>query len=130
MNDFFDFMASRRSSASRADFAQYMGWVAHGLDNTSFSDPIETIDHDGSGFLITNAAGQRWHSRAVSIGIGLQPNIPDFVQPAADCLHTAHWLNYNRPLGGRRAAIIGGGQSGAEIVLDLLKRPEPPAQIT
>lgn len=126
---FFDFMAARRASASRAEFADYMSWVAHGLASTEFGDPVETIRHDGRDFVLQAASGQRWLSRAVSVGVGLQPNIPDFAQPGPDCLHAAHWLDQRAPLAGRRVAVIGGGQSGAEIVLDLLGRDPAPAQI-
>ncbi|MFV0385442.1 lysine N(6)-hydroxylase/L-ornithine N(5)-oxygenase family protein [Paracoccus sp. (in: a-proteobacteria)] len=126
---FFDFMAGRNACASRAEFADYMGWVAHGLDSTGFGDPVETVDHDGQEFVIQGASGQRWRSRAVSVGVGMQPDIPGFAAPGPDCLHASRWLERPLRLAGRRIAVIGGGQSGAEIVLDLLSRSDGPAQI-
>lgn len=126
---FFDFMAARRASASRAEFADYMGWAAHGLASTAFGDPVEAVEHDGQAFAITGASGRRWHSQAVSVGVGPQPAIPAFARPGPDCLHASGWLERTVPLAGRRVAVIGGGQSGAEIVLDLLNRDDAPAQI-
>ena len=126
---FFDFMAARRGSASRAEFADYMGWAAHGLASTAFGEAVETVEHDGQAFAITGASGRRWHSKAVSVGVGPQPAIPAFARPGPDCLHASGWLERSAPLAGRRVAVIGGGQSGAEIVLDLLHRPDAPAQI-
>ncbi|WP_185968511.1 lysine N(6)-hydroxylase/L-ornithine N(5)-oxygenase family protein [Paracoccus sp. M683] len=126
---FFDFMASRQGSASRAEFADYMGWAAHGLDSTVFGDHIESVSHDGQGFTIAAASGRTWHSRAISIGNGLQPNLPDFAQPGPDWLHASRWLDRKITLAGRRIVVIGGGQSGAEIVLDLLSLPDRPARI-
>ncbi|MDB6181775.1 lysine N(6)-hydroxylase/L-ornithine N(5)-oxygenase family protein [Paracoccus fistulariae] len=127
---FFDFMAGRHCSASRAEFSDYMGWVAHGLNSTGFGDPVEAVSHDGRGFTIHARSGQSWRSRAVSVGVGLQPNIPDFAPAGPDCLHASRWLDLRPSLAGRRVAVIGGGQSGAEIVLDLLRRPDAPAAIT
>ncbi|MFV0301335.1 MAG: lysine N(6)-hydroxylase/L-ornithine N(5)-oxygenase family protein [Paracoccus sp. (in: a-proteobacteria)] len=126
---FFDFMAARRGTASRAEFADYMASVAHGLDSTEFGDPVEAIRHDGRVFVIRTASGRRWHSRAVSVGVGMRPNIPDFARHGPDCLHASSWLDHAAMPAGRRVAVIGGGQSGAEIVLDLLLRPDPPARI-
>ncbi|MEY8827143.1 lysine N(6)-hydroxylase/L-ornithine N(5)-oxygenase family protein [Sedimentitalea sp. XS_ASV28] len=126
---FHDFMAARLDCASRVEFADYMGWVAHCLEATAFGEEIETIDHDGTAFIITSASGRHWRSRALSLGVGHAPRIPEFVCPDSNCLHAAHWLDRAPPVAGRRIVVIGGGQSGAEIVLDLLARRTPPAEI-
>nr|WP_256447708.1 SidA/IucD/PvdA family monooxygenase [Paracoccus marinaquae] len=127
---FHDFMAARFDCASRAEFTDYMAWVAHGLESASFGEAIAEVDHDGDAFTIAGASGGRWRSRALSLGVGLVPRIPAFACPGTGCLHAAQWLDRAPSVAARRVVVIGGGQSGAEIVLDLLGRRDPPAHVT
>jgi len=62
----------------------------------------------------------------LSIGVGVQPWVPSQVRPAL-CdtqFHVGEFVHKARGLGGKRVAVVGGGQSGAEAFLDLLSRPD------
>ncbi|WP_179381008.1 lysine N(6)-hydroxylase/L-ornithine N(5)-oxygenase family protein [Jannaschia marina] len=127
---FYDFMAGRFGTVTRREFTDYMAWVADKLPQTRFGAPIERVEHDGNGFRLTTAAGETWQSRALSIGTGQVPRVPEFAPLGPDCLHGVDYLTLCPGTADRRVAVVGGGQTGAEIVLDLLSRPDRPREIT
>ena len=127
---FFDFLSGRFSAVSRREFTQYMAWVAGALDACRFGAEIAEVDHDGERFVLRTAQGHETHSRAVAIGTGLSPRVPQGAPLGPDCLHVESYLTRPPRVEGRRVAVIGGGQSGAEVMLDLLGRAGRPAEIT
>ena len=80
--------------------------------------------HDaGDGTLRIESDGGTWHARAVVCATGswsrpYVPDIPGAASFAGELLHSAH---YAGPDGyaGRRVVVVGGGNSGAQIVAEL-----------
>ena len=61
----------------------------------------------------------------MAVGVGTRPWVPE---PARGKLgdsqfHVSEFLEHERDLAGKRVVVVGGGQSGAEVFLDLLSRP-------
>lgn len=61
-------------------------------------------------------------ARSLAIGTGRQPLLPAGIATGPDCFHASCYLETSPETGGRRIAVVGGGQSGAEIVLNLMQQ--------
>ncbi|NEE49731.1 lysine N(6)-hydroxylase/L-ornithine N(5)-oxygenase family protein, partial [Streptomyces sp. SID8455] len=67
----------------------------------------------------------RAYSRHIALGIGTEPFVPEPLRPLAEApnvpvLHSADYLRHReRLLAADHITVIGSGQSGAEIFLDL-----------
>ncbi len=126
---FDDFLAGRFETASRKEFNAYLAWAAHGLDAARFTSDVRDVSHDGKLFDIRLSDNSRFRTRSVSIAVGRAPNTPDFAPLGERCFHASEWLHRNPETSGRRVVVIGGGQTGAEIVLTLLRAHRVPSKI-
>ncbi|QBF33466.1 lysine N(6)-hydroxylase/L-ornithine N(5)-oxygenase family protein [Thalassococcus sp. S3] len=127
---FYDFMAARFETVSRREFTDYMAWVAHQLEICEFGAQVREVDHDGQRFLLRMASGDVVQARGLSVGTGPVPNVPEGAPLGPNCFHGIEYLERGKEIAGKRVAVIGGGQTGAEIVLDLLTARDGPAQLT
>ncbi|HET9169863.1 MAG TPA: SidA/IucD/PvdA family monooxygenase, partial [Actinospica sp.] len=131
----FGFYFSEAWHVPRAEYEAYCRSVAEGLKSCRFGCRVTAVRHttlaDGrDGFLVgyDSAEGPRTVLAAnIALGIGTEPVIPGALRDlcekgAALVSHSAHYLNRADWI---RAAddvtVLGSGQSGAEIVLDLLR---------
>lgn len=127
---FYRFLHAEFPRVRRAEFADYLRWVAEQLPNLSFGRNVVEIDFDHHGFSLGFDDGHRIRSKHLAVGTGVVPYIPTWahMHMGQDCLHNSHYMGSDLQLHGRRVSIIGGGQSGAEIFLDILSgthgRPE------
>lgn len=127
---FHDHLAGRFGSVSRQEFAAYMRWVSEQLPACRFGNEVTAVEHDGRHFRIQLSTGGELRSRALSLGTGQTPHMPEGTPIGPDCLHVGNYLDTRPKLEGRRVVLVGGGQSGAEVMLDLLAAEPAPAQIT
>lgn len=128
---FYEFLNAEFEAVPRQEFAQYLAWVAARLDSLHFGTTIEAVRFEDRSFRLEGARTDI-HARNLALGIGLQPNLPFFAQKldARDHVHSAQAAPILERTAGRRVAVIGGGQSGAEIVLALLNRgTDAPASV-
>lgn len=134
----FPFYFAERFHTHRAEFDAYCRWVSENLPTLHFRHHIDAIrwnpehaafeidytrlDHDGE----AEALG-RSYARNLVLGIGTAPHIPDPLRPLADApavpvIHSADYLDHRENLlAADHVTVIGAGQSGAEIFLDLLR---------
>ncbi len=124
------FFIRERFYLGRAEFNRYCQWAAAQLDNIVFDADVEHITHDEATGLYT-VAGR--HPRTLApfahrapklvIGVGSSPSLPKCCEPSREhCIHSAHYLDKKAYLQSKRSiAVIGSGQSAAEIFLDLLE---------
>jgi len=128
---FYHFMNADFDATPRKEFAKYLAWTADGLRNLQFSSSVREVSFSRNQFdICTDAA--TYGSRHISLGIGLQLSIPKFADGllGSRCFHSAQATQSLANGTAGRVVVIGGGQSGAEIVLHLLSRVRPPMQIT
>lgn len=97
---------------------------------------VESVERDGD-YLRVRAGEYSWRARAVvsATGTWSNPYIPDYPgreQFAGMQLHSAHYFDPT-PFAGKRVMIVGGGNSGAQILAEVSKvaetlwiTPEPP----
>ncbi|MBT2613372.1 SidA/IucD/PvdA family monooxygenase [Streptomyces sp. ISL-87] len=144
----FPFYFAEQFHIHRAEYDAYCRWVAGRLPGLHFGHQVDAVrwnpeadlfevdytqlDSDGE----AEALG-RTYTRHLALGIGTAPHIPEPLRPLADAptvpvIHSADYLdNRERILGADHVTIIGSGQSGAEVFLDLLRaRPAGRERLT
>lgn len=115
---------------SRREYDDYCRWAASSLRSCRFGASVtglEWDEHQGAFAVIVDGA-DRVLARNVVLGVGTEPVVPDaFLEVLdKDVFHAADYLEH-RPLlaGADNVTVIGSGQSGAEVFLDLLRaQPE------
>ncbi|WP_326811905.1 SidA/IucD/PvdA family monooxygenase [Streptomyces scopuliridis] len=134
----FPFYFAERFHIQRAEYDAYCRWVSEQLPGLHFGHQVDAVrwnperdlfevdftqlDQDGE----VEALG-RAHARHIALGIGTEPYIPDPLKPlveapAAPVIHSSDYLDHrDRLLAAGHITVIGSGQSGAEIFLDLLR---------
>lgn len=142
----FPFYFAERLHTPRAEFDAYCRWVSAEL--TADSDPSGTGLHFGHqvdavrwnleralfeiDFTRLDREGEaealgRAYARNLSLGIGTAPHVPEPLRPLADSpavpvIHSADYLDHrDRLLAAEHVTVVGSGQSGAEVFLDLLR---------
>ncbi|MFE7104889.1 lysine N(6)-hydroxylase/L-ornithine N(5)-oxygenase family protein [Streptomyces sp. NPDC057575] len=138
----FPFYFAERFHIQRAEYDAYCRWVTDQLPGLHFSHQVDAVrwnnqrelfeidftqlDSDGEAEALGRA-----HTRNIALGIGTEPHIPEFFKPLTEAenapvIHSADYLHHRQELlQAPHITVIGSGQSGAEIFLDLLRaRPQ------
>ncbi|WP_156724008.1 lysine N(6)-hydroxylase/L-ornithine N(5)-oxygenase family protein [Streptomyces apocyni] len=134
----YPFYFAERFHIQRSEYDAYCRWVSDQLPGLHFSHQVDAIrwNHERALFEVdftqidtegeAEALG-RTYTRNVVIGAGTTPYIPEPLKPLADAptvpvIHAADYLHHReRLLAADHITVIGSGQSGAEVFLDLLK---------
>lgn len=120
---FYRFLTTEQRTVSREEFADYLDWAANALDSLAFSQSVERVEFDDRQrlFIVTTAQGQ-YRARHLCIGIGKMPCLPACVTEQNDrCFHASEMTLRNPDLRGKRVSIVGGGQSGADLFLNVFR---------
>ncbi|MGV9310831.1 lysine N(6)-hydroxylase/L-ornithine N(5)-oxygenase family protein [Streptomyces sp. NPDC003691] len=138
----FPFYVAERFHVHRAEYDAYCRWVAGALPTLHFGHHVDAVrwnpEHDlfEIDFTRTGADGEataagRTHARSVAVGIGTEPYVPEPLRPlvaapTVPVVHSADYLSHRETLlAAEHITVVGAGQSGAEVFLDLLRsRPE------
>ncbi|MFF8557149.1 lysine N(6)-hydroxylase/L-ornithine N(5)-oxygenase family protein [Streptomyces sp. NPDC015501] len=138
----FPFYFAERFHIHRAEFDDYLRWASTELPSVRFGHRVDTVAWDAEQgvfsveFTRTGPDGETpeaglARTRNLALGVGTSPHVPDRLKalvedPAALVLHSADYLpQRDRLLAARHITVVGSGQSGAEVLLDLLRsRPE------
>lgn len=114
-------LVTGRSKVPRREFEQYCAWVADRLAGLRFGVSAENIEWDGTAFVVHTTDGPL-RARNVAVGAGLTPRLPECAvgHDPERVFHANQLLCRPRDFAGKRVAVIGGGQSGAEVVRHLL----------
>jgi lysine N6-hydroxylase len=130
----FPFYFSERFHVPRREYDDYCRWVAERLPSCSFGCDVRDVrwdaGEDAFGVLVRRAGGveETVLSRNVVLGIGTAPTVPAALEPLLGDrgFHAADYLDRRAELAGARdVTVVGSGQSGAEVFLDLLRDPPP-----
>ncbi|SPC23647.1 lysine N(6)-hydroxylase/L-ornithine N(5)-oxygenase family protein [Cupriavidus oxalaticus] len=132
-----DFINTRTFYPSRYEFNDYLSWVAADFaDTCHYGEEVVSVEPEtaGKGALaclrVTSRAADGAlavrRARNVVVSVGGAPSIPDTFVPLRGHARVFHSSNYLTSLERlaqagpvRRVAVIGSGQSAAEIFLDL-----------
>ncbi|MFD3923442.1 lysine N(6)-hydroxylase/L-ornithine N(5)-oxygenase family protein [Streptomyces sp. NPDC058595] len=141
----YPFYFAERFHIQRAEYDAYCRWVSEQLPGLHFGHQVDAVrwnteralfevdftqlDHDGE----VEALG-RAYTHNVALGIGTEPYVPEPLKPLADApavpvIHSADYLDHReRILEAGHITVVGSGQSGAEVFLDLLRARPPGAE--
>ncbi|MFI2214574.1 lysine N(6)-hydroxylase/L-ornithine N(5)-oxygenase family protein [Streptomyces sp. NPDC020141] len=129
----------------RAEYDAYCRWVSDSLPGLHFAHQVDAVRWNGAHELFevdfsrldldgeVEAVG-RTHARNIVLGLGSEPYVPDALRPLADAfsvpvVHSSDYLDHRaRLLAAGHVTVVGSGQSGAEVFLDLLRRRPPGAE--
>jgi lysine N6-hydroxylase len=132
----FPFYFAERLHVPRREYDHYCRWVADALPACRFGSDVESVAWEGGLYRIAFrdvASGERHHvhARHVVLGIGTEPVVPAPFAPLLGerVLHAADYLDRVEDLAAADdVTVVGAGQSGAEVFLDLLRRRTGPTR--
>lgn len=129
----FAFVNAGFEAVSREEFADYLAWAAERLPALGWSREVRDVSFEGGAFVVL-AGNERVRARHLAVGVGQRPWVPGCLAPhrGERCLHSSEYMERRPRLAGRRVAVVGGGQSGAEIALHALRAAAdgaPPASV-
>ena len=122
----------------RREYNDYCRWAAQRLRTLRFGQCVESIEHDGSSYVVRTSRGDAFRGRRLVLGVGSGPTVPEVARPLLEepeddgsarrgvALHTADYLQHRdalRQLGS--VTVVGSGQSAAEVYADLLDTLAP-----
>jgi lysine N6-hydroxylase len=116
---------------TRREYEAYLRWVASKLPCVHFSHRVERVEWDAAAqlFAVYVAHARLGERRVLAqnlvLGIGTEPWLPNALAglPSARVVHSADYLHRRQELERlRHISVVGSGQSGAEVVLDLLRQ--------
>ncbi|MGG7570928.1 lysine N(6)-hydroxylase/L-ornithine N(5)-oxygenase family protein [Streptomyces sirii] len=133
----FKFFFSERFHIPRREYDHYCRWVAERLPSCRFDAAVTALEWDetADAFAVTHrsAAGAQTRvlARQVVLGVGTDPVVPEPLRPlltdahAGRVLHSADYRTHRTRLAAADdVTVVGAGQSGAEVALDLLRNQD------
>lgn len=123
----YPFYIRERFHPTRLEYQDYLRWAAARLPSVRFGHEVVSVSETDDGFTVTAVhRGEHvsWHAADLVLGVGTEPDIADTLAglPADRLLHTADYLpRREQAVSARRVTVVGSGQSGAEVFLDLLR---------
>ncbi|KUO22768.1 lysine N(6)-hydroxylase/L-ornithine N(5)-oxygenase family protein [Streptomyces dysideae] len=134
----FPFYFAERFHIQRAEYDAYCRWVSENLPGLHFGHQVDAVRFNPErdvfevDFTQLDTGGEaealgRTYTRNIVLGIGTEPYVPDPLKPLVDApavpvIHAADYLTHRATLlAADHITVIGSGQSGAEIFLDLLR---------
>ncbi|WP_064696902.1 lysine N(6)-hydroxylase/L-ornithine N(5)-oxygenase family protein [Rhizobium aegyptiacum] len=127
----YAFLNANYEAVPRQEFARYLAWVAQGVEGLRFATEIRDVEHCDDRFVLRFDNGQE-EARNLVIGTGSSPFVPDWAKPflGADCFHNSEAKSRLNDLRAARIVVVGGGQSGGEVVEALLGDPGSMTELT
>ncbi len=119
---YYRFLSTEQSCISRQEFSDYLSWASNKMPNVLFDSAVDNIEEvDGLYHIHTKSA--IYKARHICLGTGKAPYFPECAKPSlgANVFHAAEVGLRERNFSGRNVTIIGGGQSGADIFLNVLR---------
>lgn len=122
----------------RREFNEYLSWVAGELDSCQFGMKVEEVTDCQEGYLVkvrrlNDGSLSEYRAKHVVLGTGSKPMIPVDVPEAVYpyVTHSSRYLDQQKALHeAESVAVIGSGQSAAEIFLDLLQHQKKGQQLS
>jgi len=117
----YQFIAANFNPISRAEFNQYFQWVFNQLENIKKGEEVLHASFDGDKFSVATSK-EKYQAKNLVIGTGQVPYIPGIFKKHLndDVYHNSQFMLHVEHSKKNRIAIIGGGQSGAEIFHSLI----------
>jgi thioredoxin reductase (NADPH) len=119
------FVVATEKPTRREALAYYRAVVAHEQLTVRQDEKVTAVAPSGDGFIVTSSprSGGTRHTRAraVIIATGYFGTPNRIGVPGEDLPHVTHWYRDGHEAFQRRALVVGGGNSAAEVALDLFR---------
>lgn len=110
----------------RREYMRYLAWASERLDDIHYGVEIDRISLTADGFVVSSGGRPVARSQHVAVGVGTRSSMPAGLAGLpreraflADDLH--HRIGDLARAPGAAVAVVGGGQTGLECVLQLLQ---------
>ncbi|MEV6169914.1 SidA/IucD/PvdA family monooxygenase [Streptomyces sp. NPDC051954] len=134
----FPFYFAERFHIQRAEYDAYCRWVSENLPGLHFGHQVDAVRFNPErdvfevDFTQLDSDGEaeslgRTYTRNIVLGIGTEPYVPEPLKPlveavAVPVIHAADYIDHRDSLlAAGHVTVVGSGQSGAEVFLDLLR---------
>jgi lysine N6-hydroxylase len=120
----YHFINAQFDAVPRQEFRNYLEWASRKNENIVFGEEVLSVGFDDAFVLRTSR--RTMTADNISVAVGTRPWVPLQAQNrlGETQFHVSEFMRRARRLGGKRVAVVGGGQSGAEAFLDLISRPD------
>jgi lysine N6-hydroxylase len=120
----YAFLSAQYDSIPRAEFSRYLVWASEQLEHVHHGARIDRVSFD-DGFCVYSDERLLARSDHLVLGIGTRAALPAAFAGLDDRVVLADHLSRHAPRLSAdrhaRLAVVGGGQTGAETVLELLR---------
>ena len=118
---FYRFLHADFQRVTRKEYNQYLQWVCLQLPMLRFGCSVSAITLEDELFRVVTDKSVL-HAKNIILGTGLDPSIPSTAQShiSSTVYHASKFRERSLRFAGKQVAVIGGGQSGAEVVLHML----------
>lgn len=101
----------------RTEFNEYLVWVSQSIPELQYGERVEDIQFIDNQFFLTTSK-REINAQHIVLGSGIKPFIPSFAKRhiGAKVFHSDSFLYQDINFSDKRVAVIGGGQSSAEII--------------
>ncbi|WP_410579410.1 lysine N(6)-hydroxylase/L-ornithine N(5)-oxygenase family protein [Amycolatopsis sp. lyj-108] len=122
----YHFANAQFDAIPRQEYRNYLEWASKRNKNLLFGERVRSVEFDGLFRIRTDH--RTFTAENIAVGIGQRPWLPACTtgKLGETQFHVSDFLTTAGDLSGKRVAVVGGGQSGAEAVLDLISRVERP----
>ncbi|MEW1547316.1 lysine N(6)-hydroxylase/L-ornithine N(5)-oxygenase family protein [Streptomyces tsukubensis] len=119
----YHFLNAQFDAVPRSEFRNYLEWASRVNGNVVFGESVREVSFDGVFTVVTDR--RTVTADNVVVGVGSRAWVPPRARGTLGPthFHVSDYATAGRDLAGRRIVVIGGGQSGAEVFLDLVSRP-------
>lgn len=129
-NRIYEFISSGQNRILREEYNHYLNWVASKIDNIKYSsNVIKLIDKKEYYEVVTDRGSYKAKNICVSIGRPINHPFKCNNDTNDLIIHSSDYMYHKNKYKGKRIAIIGGGQSAAEIFKDLTSSLNKPREI-
>ncbi|MGH8793186.1 MAG: lysine N(6)-hydroxylase/L-ornithine N(5)-oxygenase family protein [Stackebrandtia sp.] len=127
----YQFYVREQFHPTRREYEDYLRWAAARLPQVRFSHRVTSAEWSPAeeAFTVVAERGDgsavTLRARHLALGIGTAPTIPEALAglPESKLTHTGEYLNRGEAAAAAgKVTVVGSGQSGAEVMLDLLRR--------
>ncbi|GAB3055558.1 lysine N(6)-hydroxylase/L-ornithine N(5)-oxygenase family protein [Virgibacillus ainsalahensis] len=135
-NRLYEFYFLTKFHVPRQEYNDYLQWVANQLETLYFGyEVVDVIDHKEAEQPhyevvveeISTKKRTAYFTKNVAMATGSEPFVLDAMKghPKGDVLHTSRYMFEKESLvQSPHITVVGAGQSGVEVLLDLLKEQE------
>jgi len=118
----YHFLNAQFDAVPRVEFRNYLAWAARRNKNVVFGETVQEVSFNDVFTIRTEK--RTVTADNVVVGVGSRPWVPSHVRDnlGPTQFHVSAYRDTAGDLGNKRVVVIGGGQSGAEVFLDLISQ--------